>query len=367
MSRNSYVGLGLICLAAMGCGDDANVVGDDSNASTGGAGQAGEASEEAGRNAGGEHQTAGTGQGGAAEGGAAEGGSAQGGTGRGGAGNGGQSNGGSGTGGAGRGGGSQGGTGQGGTSQGGAAQGGAGEGGLGTGGASEGGAANGGSSDGGSGLGGSGLGGIAELGGTSQGGAGIGGVSEGGASGGATESGGSANGGSGGDGGSGGVVCEIQPQWCNWCGGGEVHDSNGCYVQYICENGVDPCETDRCELNPVCTENETCGEDGLCWPNNGTHVALGRYSPGEPEPCTTDPCLPGTYAAIVTPDETYYLIINGHRIIDREDWDDWTGEFVPNDGQNVIADGKLVYHTDIHGRIYLDLELTELTPRLGEE
>lgn len=52
---------------------------------------------------------------------------------------------------------------------------------------------------------------------------------------------------------------------CNWCGGDERRDLEGCVVGYICANGADPCATSPCSQSG-CEPDEECQSDDLCWP-----------------------------------------------------------------------------------------------------
>jgi hypothetical protein len=67
---------------------------------------------------------------------------------------------------------------------------------------------------------------------------------------------------------------------CNWCGGTNVYDSNGCVIGWRCANGANPCTTLACDdtSNP-CEAGYTCGSDRLCWPA-GTGGAGGHGGTG---------------------------------------------------------------------------------------
>jgi hypothetical protein len=85
-----------------------------------------------------------------------------------------------------------------------------------------------------------------------------------GSGGGVAGSGGGVAGSGGGVAGSGGApACPPMPS-CNWCGGETVFDSNGCFVQYVCDNGVDPCSTQPCWGPEDCGVDEKCFDE-LCW------------------------------------------------------------------------------------------------------
>jgi hypothetical protein len=84
-----------------------------------------------------------------------------------------------------------------------------------------------------------------------------------------------------------------------------------------------------------------------------------------PNPCTTDPCLPGAVGAIVEAGTgVTHIIVDDGGWVTQESWDGFDG-FTPLPGQPVMVSGKVVYHTDINGRVYTEIELTGLTPRVG--
>ena len=297
-------------LTAAGCSDNGNDVGyQDSEAGTGGSGDGG--------------SSGGTG---ASSGGSSSGGAGGGGT----------------TGGAGIGGVGAGGV----TGGSGGATGGAGEG---TGGESGGsGGADGGSAGFTGGTAGT-TGGFGGAGGATGGTAGVGGA-------------GGVAGATGGDGGAGGQ-CAPLPS-CNWCGGDLLRDASGCVTGYVCLNGIDPCETSlQCSTTGICSDDEYCGDDGLCWPDPVTYLNVGEFA-YVGNPCTTDPCLPGVVAAVRELGETYVISVDGHWVDDTYDWETNFPEVNPLPSQTVMASGKVTYHTDDGGGVYMEIELTTLTNRL---
>jgi hypothetical protein len=81
-----------------------------------------------------------------------------------------------------------------------------------------------------------------------------------------------------------------------------------------------------------------------------------------PNPCTTDPCLPGTLAAITEQSIRYYITIDGQWITSPDyDWTANWPSFSGLQGQTVIAEGLVTYHTDIYGGVYREIELSLLT------
>jgi hypothetical protein len=122
---------------------------------------------------------------------------------------------------------------------------------------------------------------------------------------------------------------------CNWCGGDELHDANGCLTGFVCENGVDPCAVSECPGSHDCAESQTCMRDGLCgrrWPRASGHAAF------RPEPCTTDPCLPGMVAVVTRttdPALEYVLVVNGGWVGEEYDWEaEWGYAF--GEGSTVL-------------------------------
>jgi hypothetical protein len=81
--------------------------------------------------------------------------------------------------------------------------------------------------------------------------------------GGKTGSGGIGTGGTNETGGIGGGTCPELPS-CNWCGGQNVVDANGCVTGWLCANGADPCKTQPCDSSSPCAAGYTCSNQ-LCW------------------------------------------------------------------------------------------------------
>jgi hypothetical protein len=69
------------------------------------------------------------------------------------------------------------------------------------------------------------------------------------------------------------------PLSCNWCGGTNVVDAQGCIVGYLCPNGVDPCETSPCVSNSDCPPGAYCSDEGLCWPCQSGTCQMGGTGP----------------------------------------------------------------------------------------
>ncbi len=203
-------------------------------------------------------------------------------------------------------------------------------------------------SGGDTGSGGTGTGGDAGSAGTGVGGIGTGGTGTGG----------------GGAGGAGGTDCPMLPS-CNWCGGEDLVDANGCVTGWICANGIDPCENSvgPCVDPTDCEADEVC-DDGLCWPDPPAHLTT-SYFDWVANPCTTDPCLPGLVGALVDPSTNLtHTIVDDGSWVTQGTWDGFDG-FTPLPGQPVMADGRVSYHTDIDGQVYLEIELTFLAGRTG--
>jgi len=205
-----------------------------------------------------------------------------------------------------------------------------------------------------------------ETGGSSGDTGGTGGVT--GGSGGVTGGTGGDTGGSGGTGGEFGGAggtggCPDLPS-CNWCQGDELLDANRCITDWICLNGIDPCDmTNPCSDASECEEGEYCGDDMLCWPDPVTYLNVSEFD-YDGNPCTTDPCLPGIVAVLRQLGETYVISVDGHWVGDTYDWETNFPEFNPLPGQTTMASGRVTYHTDYDGHVYMEIELATLTNRV---
>jgi hypothetical protein len=188
--------------------------------------------------------------------------------------------------------------------------------------------------------------------------------SAGNGSGGDPGTGGTGTGGQGGGGGAGGVDCPMLPS-CNWCGGENVMDANGCVTGWVCANGIDPCEDSSggCADVAECQTDKVC-EDNLCWPDPDQWMNLFDFE-WVPNPCTTDPCLPGMVGGIVEAGTgVTHIIVDDRGWVTEGVWDGFDG-FTPLPGQPVMVRGRVVYHTNINGQVYTEIELTGLTARVG--
>ena len=78
-----------------------------------------------------------------------------------------------------------------------------------------------------------------------------------------------------------------------------------------------------------------------------------------PNPCTTDPCLPGVVYAVLM-DNTYHLTIEGHWLWGGENpsWDGYT----PGLGDLVTVTGYVSEEMDIFGNSFYNIEVVSLVP-----
>ena len=105
--------------------------------------------------------------------------------------------------------------------------------------------------------------------------------------------------------------------------------------------------------------NLTLAEKAICFENLSTTKIMGKYS-CVPNPCETDPCLPGVVWAVIDKDETYFhLTIGGQWLWGCEEtsWNECT----PKDGDTVIVVGEVSEHMDARGRSYYNIEVGSLS------
>lgn len=169
----------------------------------------------------------------------------------------------------------------------------------------------------------------------------------------------------GGSGGEGGNLCPIVHPCENWCDGDAIFDSLGCNVGAICENGVNPCTTEHCASGNVCTAEETCMRDGLCWPNQAPQI-VGTFE-YQPEPCfpDVDPCGTSPVAVITVPGDPaqiYYLSVMDRLVSESEGYD-WQSNwnFSGETGSSVIVTGQVHHHGDANREAYVEIQLAEIT------
>jgi hypothetical protein len=78
-----------------------------------------------------------------------------------------------------------------------------------------------------------------------------------------------------------------------------------------------------------------------------------------PNPCDTDPCLPGVVWTVVDESETnYHLTVNSEWLWGCEETS-WNG-YVPEEGDLVIVVGEVSEHSDTRGHSYYNIEVEAL-------
>ena len=96
----------------------------------------------------------------------------------------------------------------------------------------------------------------------------------------------------------------------------------------------------------------------MCFGNSSTTKIMGKYS-CIPNPCDTDPCLPGVVWAVIDKDDTcFHLTMDGQWLWGCEEtsWNECT----PKDGDTVIVVGEVSEHMDTRGRSYYNIEVDSL-------
>ncbi|MCK5187952.1 MAG: hypothetical protein KAR43_12550, partial [Deltaproteobacteria bacterium] len=102
----------------------------------------------------------------------------------------------------------------------------------------------------------------------------------------------------------------------------------------------------------------TLAQSGKCFENLSTTKIRGKYS-CVPNPCNSDPCLPGVVWAVIDDNETCFnLTIDGEWLWGCEETS-WNGN-TPKDGDTVIVVGEVSEHMDIRGRSYYNIEVDSL-------
>ncbi len=96
----------------------------------------------------------------------------------------------------------------------------------------------------------------------------------------------------------------------------------------------------------------------LCSENPSATKIRGKYS-CIPNPCNTDPCLPGVVWAVIDDNETRFnLTLEGEWLWDCEETS-WNG-YIPEEGDTVTVEGKVSEHVDTQGRSYYNIEVDSL-------
>jgi hypothetical protein len=77
-----------------------------------------------------------------------------------------------------------------------------------------------------------------------------------------------------------------------------------------------------------------------------------------PNPCTTEPCLPGMAYALESSGQCFFLTMAGQwsdKVIEREGW-------VPKMGDTVTVAGRVMQRRDVRGEPFLTIEVESLMP-----
>lgn len=77
-----------------------------------------------------------------------------------------------------------------------------------------------------------------------------------------------------------------------------------------------------------------------------------------PNPCTTEPCLPGMAYAVRSATQCVFLTAGGRWLDTALEWQGWT----PQVGAAVTVAGKVTQRTDVRGQPFLTMEVETLTP-----
>jgi hypothetical protein len=122
-------------------------------------------------------------------------------------------------------------------------------------------------------------------------------------------------------------------------------------------NVVDNCPN---ETNPNQDDSDGNGIGDVCdEPTSPTITIIGEYS-CVPNPCTSDPCLPGMVWSVVNNDTTYHLTKKGEWKWGCEPTS-WNG-IIPKEGDIITVVGQVVEETDLRGYPYSNLEVEYLLP-----
>ena len=99
-------------------------------------------------------------------------------------------------------------------------------------------------------------------------------------------------------------------------------------------------------------------QSAICFENLSTTKIRGKYS-CVPNPCKSDPCLPGVVWAVIDKDETSFnLTIDGEWLWGCEETS-WNG-YTPKEGDTVIIVGEVSEHKDTRDRSYYNIEVDSL-------
>jgi len=92
--------------------------------------------------------------------------------------------------------------------------------------------------------------------------------------------------------------------------------------------------------------------------DNGPIMMTGEYA-FVPNPCTSEPCLPGMIFALKVGKIYYYLTLDKQWIWEARSWNGFT----PQVGQMVKATGEINEAINTAGRVYYNFEMKSLKPK----
>jgi hypothetical protein len=91
--------------------------------------------------------------------------------------------------------------------------------------------------------------------------------------------------------------------------------------------------------------------------NEATTTLTGRYD-FVPNPCTTQPCLPGMAYAVESGGRHFFLTQSGRWSDQAKTWQGWT----PAVGDSVSVTGRVAERPDIRGDPFFTIEVQGLRP-----
>ncbi len=77
-----------------------------------------------------------------------------------------------------------------------------------------------------------------------------------------------------------------------------------------------------------------------------------------PNPCTTDPCLPGMAYAVLVNGKYCYIMVKGRWFSENRSW----GEYTPQPNDMVTITGSLQEKRDVFGKPFSTIEAVSLKP-----
>lgn len=89
----------------------------------------------------------------------------------------------------------------------------------------------------------------------------------------------------------------------------------------------------------------------------GHTTITGRYA-FVPNPCTTEPCLPGMAYAMESGGKCFFLTVGGRWSDQARAWQGW----IPAVGDAISVTGTVRQQLDIRGNPFFTLEVESLTP-----